>query len=331
MPRDNEAFEGMTDEEIEALAQLDAQDQRAEDEGDSDPEVTTEELNQIEQNPTRNNEPGANGQDDEEEEGNGEQDDDQDGDDAQADDKQGKADDKPQDQPKDEQQPEQKPQPRQPAPLYVADAPEGAQERLTAIATEKDALVQQFDEGDITAREYQSKVDALNKEERGLERKLDQYEIAQRMAEQQQVNEREATIDGFMTEVGINRDATDPRFVALNQSVMNVAADPAMANASVREIMEKAYDVLAELGMLKARGAAPAAQQQRQPEPPKKPVKKPLNAPPTLASIPAADATDTSDGNRFAHLARIKDPDALERAFNALSPADQEAYLAQGG
>lgn len=329
MSRDNQAFDGMTDEEIEALAELDAQEQRAQEEGADDPDVTAEELQQIEQNPKRNEEPGQAADDEEEEV------DDPEADDANAEEPKGNEGDgdEHQDDEQEQEPPaaEQKPQSRQPAPLYVAEAPEGAQERLEAIAAEKGDLVQRFDEGDITAKEYQAELDALNKEERGLERKLDQYEISVRMAEQQQVNEREAVIDGFMAEVGINRDATDPRFVALNQSVMNVAADPAMANASVREIMEKAYDVLAELGMLKARGAkAPATEQPKQPEPPKKSARKAINAPPTLAKVPASDATTTSDGNRFAHLARIKDPDAYERAFAALSPADQDAFLQQG-
>lgn len=222
----------------------------------------------------------------------------------------------------------EKPEPQRAAPILVAEVPEGAEARLTEIATEKGALADKFDDGDMTSKEYQAELEKLNKEERGLERQIDKAQMAQDLENQRITNERMTEINTFLKEVGIPHDPKNLRFNVLNTAVIAVASDDANVNLSAREVMQKAYDLCIEEGALQPKKVDPAAK----PADAKPEVKKktPVNAPPTLASLPASEINSTED-NRFAFLNRITDPDKREAAFNKLSTADQEAYLATGG
>lgn len=211
------------------------------------------------------------------------------------------------------------------APIFVAEAPADAEAQLQKIAEDKAALVEKFDEGEITAKEYQQQLDNLGKQERAIERAVDKAQIAQDMENQRLINEREQTINGFLNEVGIPRDPNNLRFVTLDGAVRLVASSEEGANLGPREILQKAYDLCIEQGTLQPKKASKPEQQAEPPKP-----KKPINAPKTLASVPAAEISDT-DSARFAHISRIKDPDAREREFAKLSPAEQDAYLQMGG
>lgn len=215
------------------------------------------------------------------------------------------------------------------APILVAEAPEGAETRLTEIATAKAALGDKFDDGDLTSKEYQAELDKLSKEERTLERAIDKAQIAQDLENQRITNERMTEIDTFLKEVEIPHDPKNLRFRVLDAAVRDVANDEANANLSAREVMQKAYDLCIEEGALVAKTKAAATTEAKPAQQPAKP-KAPINAPPTLAALPASDVNNTED-NRFAYMNRITDPDKREAAFAKLSPADQEAYLATGG
>lgn len=223
----------------------------------------------------------------------------------------------------------EKPEPQRAAPILVAEVPEGAEARLTEIATEKGALADKFDDGDMTSKEYQAELEKLNKEERGLERQIDKAQMAQDLENQRITNERMNEINTFLKEVGIPHDPKNLRFNVLNTAVIAVASDDANVNLSAREVMQKAYDLCIEEGALQPKKAADPAAKPADAKPEPKP-KTPIKAPPTLASLPASEITSTED-NRFAFLNRISDPDKREAAFNKLSTADQEAYLATGG
>lgn len=220
----------------------------------------------------------------------------------------------------------EKPAPQRAAPILVAEAPEGAETRLTEIATEKGALADKFDDGDMTSKEYQAELEKLNKEERGLERQIDKAQMARDLENQRITNERMTEIDTFLNEVGIPNDNKNLRFKVLDAAVIEVASDEANVNLSAREVMQKAYDLCVKEGALQAKKVDPAP---KDPAPAAK-TKTPIKAPPTLASLPASEINNTED-NRFAFLNRITDPDKREAAFNKLTTADQEAYLATGG
>ena len=205
------------------------------------------------------------------------------------------------------------------APILVAEAPELAQERLQAISSEKADLRKKYDEGELTFDEYESKVETLDEERLEIRLSLKEAETAAKIEQQRQINEREAQINGFLSEHSIKRDFSDLRFAALDTAVKVVASKEENADLGVREILQKAMDLCIEQGVIAAKTkpeAAPAAK-----------PRKPIAAPPTLAHVPAADMTGTDEGNRFAYLDRL-DPVAREAAVSKLSPADLDAYLA---
>lgn len=212
---------------------------------------------------------------------------------------------------------------QQQGPILVAEAPERAEERLKEIADEKKSLRQQYDDGELTFDEYESKVDALDDERMEIRLALKEAETAAKIEMQRQVNEREAQINGFLAEIGVRRDFSDLRFAALDNAVKIVAGQEENAELGVREILQKAYDLCIEQGVLQPKKEAKKPEAEAKPKP-----RKPVATVPTLAKVPAAEPTDPDEGNRFAWIDRITDPIAREKALAKLSPADQEAYLA---
>lgn len=207
---------------------------------------------------------------------------------------------------------------RQQGPILVAEAPEKAEERLGEIKTAKADLRKKYDDGELTFDEYESQVEALDDERMEIRLALKEAETAAKIEHQRQVNEREAQINGFLAEIGVRRDFSDLRFAALDNAVKIIANQEDNANLGVREILEKAYGLCVEQGVIQKK-ADKAEEKPR--------TRKPIATVPNLARVPAAEQTDTDDGNRFAYIDRIADPVAREKAFQKLSPADQEAYL----
>lgn len=208
---------------------------------------------------------------------------------------------------------------QQQGPILVAEAPEKAEERLGEIKTAKAELRKKYDDGELTFDEYESQVEALDDERMEIRLALKEAETAAKIEHQRQVNEREAQINGFLAEIGVKRDFSDLRFAALDNAVKIIAGKEENADLGVREILEKAYGLCVEQGVIQKKA-------DKAPEVQAKP-RKPIATVPNLAKVPAADQTDTDDGNRFAYIDRIADPVAREKAFQKLSPADQEAYL----
>lgn len=214
------------------------------------------------------------------------------------------------------------------APILVAEAPEKAQERLQEIAGEKKALRKQYDEGELTFEDYESAAEKLDDERMDIKLALNTAETAQKIAQQQEINAREAEINGFLAEVEIPRDPNNEQFRFLDNAVRAVAALPDSAEKSAREVLQEAYDLCVFKKQLPARGEQRQEQRQEPAKPAAKPAVQRKPAPPTLAKVPAADMTGTADGSKFAYLDRL-DPVAREAAFAKLSPADQDAYLQQ--
>lgn len=203
-------------------------------------------------------------------------------------------------------------------PLLAADVPEDAAEQLEAIARQKEELVQQFDDGELTAKEYQLELDKLAKQEREIEQAQFKAKLAQEMAEQQQRNAWLATVNQFLSEHAEYRQYP-LRYKALDLAVRELAAQEENQGLSGREILEKAHEQIVEqFGLARA---------EEKPEGKKR--RKPIEAPPTLANVPAASATETEDG-RWVRLDRLMetDPERYERELAKLSDADRDAYLA---
>lgn len=209
-------------------------------------------------------------------------------------------------------------------PLLIAQAPEGAAERLAAITEEKKALSAQFDDGDLTATEMNNAIDKLNDEALDIKMAVAEAKMAEKLEMQRITNERTVEINTFLRDVSIPNDPSNLRFKTLNQAVIDVASDPANAALGATAIMQKAYDLCVTEGVL------PPKSLKSDPVDKKAIVVPPkvLNAPPTLATLPASELSATEE-NRFAHLNRMG-PDAREKAFAKMSEADQNAYLSAG-
>lgn len=208
--------------------------------------------------------------------------------------------------------------PQQQAPILVAPPPEDAAAKLAEIDTKKEALLTQFDDGDITAKEYQKQLDALAKEERAIERAQDRAELASQMEQQRLQNEWTATCNTFVETHSIYKD--NPRlYKALDQEVRDLATKPETANWSGQKFLEEAHKALKSA--FKFADDTPAPKQKAPPVD--------RNLPPNLAKVPAADVEDTN-GGRFAVLDRMasSDPVGYEETLAKMPEAERNAYLA---
>lgn len=218
------------------------------------------------------------------------------------------------DEPAADEQPEPSEDSKEQAPILVAQVPEDIDAKLKEIEGKKDALLQQFDDGDITAREYEKQRAELEKQERAIEFAQFEAKLADRMNQQRLENEWKATCNSFLAENPIYRE---PRlYRALDQEVRDLAAKPETANWSGQKFLEEAHKNLAQAFNL---------QTQKQAKP--KGVDREL--PPNLAKVPAAEIEETS-GGRFAVLDRLAatDPIGYEETLAKMSQADRDAYLA---
>lgn len=206
----------------------------------------------------------------------------------------------------------------QPAPLLVAQVPENVDAKLAEITTQKGSLLDQFDNGDITAKEYQLQLDALNKQERQIERQIERAETAAEMEKQRLQNDWNATCNSFVDRNPIYKD-NQRLYKALDAEVRELATKPETANWSGQRFLDEAHKNLkAAFGF---QDGAPAPDTKR-----KTPPQREL--PPNLAKVPAADVEDTN-GGRFAALDRLanSDPVAYEETLNKMSAAERDAYL----
>ncbi len=207
--------------------------------------------------------------------------------------------------------------PVQQQPILIAQPPEDAAAKLAEIDTKKEALLTQFDDGEITAKEYQKQLDSLAREERALERAQDRAELAAQMEQQRLQNEWTATCNAFVENHAIYKD--NPRlYKALDQEVRDLAAKPETASWSGQKFLEEAHKSLKEA--FKFAEAEPTKAK-------KPPIDREL--PPNLAKVPSADVEDTN-GGRFAVLDRMasSDPLGYEETLSRMSDAERNAYLA---
>lgn len=219
---------------------------------------------------------------------------------------------------------EAKPQVRQEAvaPVLVAEAPADVEAKLAELSAKKDKLEEEFDEGNITRAEYRKQMDAINKDERGIERAQHEAELAAKMNEQAMQSAWIATAQSFAKANGYSGN---PRlYRAFDLEVQDVANSG--KHADWASILETAHANMVEAGLAPNKTAAPAKAEA-------KPVQQKIEhkpQPPNLAIVPAAAISDTS-GNKYAALDRLAsagDIDAYEEALAKLPEAERDRYLA---
>ena len=212
-------------------------------------------------------------------------------------------------------------------PLIRGEDLEQIQERLTAIKAEQDALETQFEDGDITSKEFRAGLDKLNKEANDLQWKVNKTELANEITEQQKMQAWYSDVGSYLA-ANPELKASQLRLKAFDTVVRQVTSDPELAKLSNQEQLAKAHEIWArELGQ-----PAPKAKGQPAPKPAAEPEAKRFtdrNVPPTLGRIPASAATDTDDG-KYGYLDRLASTDPLkfEAELGRLSEAEQNAYLA---
>lgn len=212
------------------------------------------------------------------------------------------------------------------APLLVAEAPADAEAKLTEIGQKKSSLSDQFENGDITAKEYQSGLDALNREERGIERAVEKAQIAAEMRQQQETNNWLTQVNEFIGKTQPEYTSSRVRYMALDAFVREIGSDPANAGMTGAQILAQAHQrVVDDLGEVKPTGGQPKTNADG------KPLKGSKAQPPmTLGKVPAADNNTVEDG-RWAALDRLRDSDPMahEEKLMKLSEAERDEYLAR--
>ena len=218
-------------------------------------------------------------------------------------------------------------------PLLRADLDPEAENKLKEIATKREELDTQFDDGELTTKEFRQAMAELDKQERTIEQQQFKAQIAQEMQE-------EASRAAWMKDVRSFLDdhpeyEERPRlYDNLDAVVKELAADEKNASMTGEEILEKAHEkVYADLGLpvpdsKDEKGKGGDGKKPSGKKPAGKRAKKP--APPNLGDLPASDTSDPSNAGKFSHLDQLadKDPQKFEEAFAKLSEAEQERYLA---
>lgn len=214
----------------------------------------------------------------------------------------------------------------QPAPLLVAQAPDDAKAKLDQIATDKAALRQKYDDGDITFAEYEADKEKLDEQRMDIRLAVEKAETATQMARQQEQNQWNADCNTFLEQhPDLYQGETNAANLAdLDAAIKAIAVMPSSAGKSGPQVLAMAHRaVMAARGSpVVATATAPAAA-------PAKPIIPKPALPPDLGKMPSAGVTDTGEG-KWASLDRLQDanPEAYEAALAKLSQAEQDAYLA---
>ena len=203
------------------------------------------------------------------------------------------------------------------APILVAPPPEDADAKLADIEARKEALLTQFDDGDITAKDYQKQLDVLAKEERSVEMAKFEAGIAQKMEQQRLQNDWNKTCEAFVDSHAVYKEMPWA-YKELDAKVRDLASKPETAQWSGQKFLDEAHKELVAKYKFPETPKADDKQDKR----------KERELPPNLAKVPAANVEDTN-GGRFAVLDRLAntDPVAYEETLNKMSQAERDAYL----
>lgn len=191
---------------------------------------------------------------------------------------------------------------------------------IADLTSKEDALSQQFDDGEITAREYRSQLREIEGQRRTIEDQQKDFERSQELARQKWHWEVETFKDSIKESTGIDYRTNKILNAALDTAVKELAADEANDDKTGTWFLKEAHKRVAELlGKPVATttdNPIKNALKSRQPDLAK--------VPQTLADAPKAQVE--SDGDEFSKLDKLSGME-LERALAALTPAQAQAYL----
>lgn len=199
-------------------------------------------------------------------------------------------------------------------------------EKIEANEAQQNALLEQFDDGELTREEYQEQLKALNAESRQFVKEQAKAETAIEEANARYFED----VGTFLSENPMYKKG-GLLYNALDEKVKELQAqsDDPRSPAIIREAHKQIQD---ELGLKSDAPPTPknetkTAQQGGKPKPKRE-------IPPNLNGIPSSDVNDAADDNgRFAVLARMAKSDPLEheKALAKMSDAEMDEYLRYGG
>lgn len=215
-----------------------------------------------------------------------------------------------------------------PAPRIAV--PEDADAKLAELEKKRDDLAEKFDDGEITAKEFNRAVAEIDKQVREIERAKDRAIFFEETRKHTWLTQ---TVPTFLDQHPAYQDRTLHGLLDAEVRKRQVAAiekgkdplDPAILEQAHKAIVRSAQSLTgAEQAEPRKRPEPTRAATKAAPQPKKRPA-----SPPTLANVPASEIADT-DGE-FAALDRLgeTDPEAFEEAYARLSPADRARYLMQ--
>lgn len=212
-------------------------------------------------------------------------------------------------------------------PPFRAKAPENADEILGALAAEEESLVQKFEDGDITAREYREAINKVNDQRDEIKWATREAGLASKMQQQAEENAWIKEVEDFMTTTAVNITKSRAAMIAFDEMVKKVTADPENAKLSNRAQLDKAFRLYNEdmaAAGFNAQTQKPAAKSEPAPAPAQKAQR---FVPPTLARVPASDI-ETVDGSKFTSLDRlaVMDPVAYEAAVAKMTEAERAQF-----
>lgn len=208
-------------------------------------------------------------------------------------------------------------------PIYVAKAPDNADERLSEIRTETKALRKRWEDGELSDEEYDNKVDALEAEREKIKTAQIQAQVSADMIAQQTARDYRATVNAFFGSIKAqgfdyqgNADALkdlDARVKALAPLYKNEPGD-------WRKLLNAAHKLVAEERGIKLTQAKASAEQQ----PSKSRAPALEEVPPTVVRGPSAGGASVN-GGEFAHLDKLTGV-ALEKAIAKMTPDELERW-----
>jgi hypothetical protein len=207
--------------------------------------------------------------------------------------------------------------------------PEDAKPAITALKEKQTALAKEFDDGDLSASEYQAKLDEIYEERRGIENKQLKAEIAKENRE----TAWNGAVEAFLKDNDQYSKGTANGILDREVRRLQVAAEDAGRDPLHPSILEAAHAAILETAAaLVGKTAEPAAADAGAAD--KKPgaktaLKKRPAAPPTLAKVPAADISEVNDG-KYDELDKLQDSDAdaFHAALAKMPEAERNRYMA---
>lgn len=197
---------------------------------------------------------------------------------------------------------------RDPTPLLDTHVPADLPQRLAALDEEKTELVQKFDYGEISAREYSDGLQVIADKRSDVEWMRRKADFAREQHELAITKNWNKTVEEFMTTTASDITAKgEAALLAFDSYVRKVTADPSNARLSDRAQLAKAHKLfVADFGKLSAARRAS-----------------------DYGAEPGSAADHARDSRDFAHLDRLADSDpiAYEAAIARMSPDDIDKYL----